>query len=85
MIALLSSLYRAAVSYGIQCQPFTIVFFVYMYMYMQVYPTQTVYTFEQDGIQLNLTVSVGAVMYVCCFASYCFGKEQVQGSLKNVQ
>ena len=65
MIALLSSLYRAAASYGIQCQPFTIVFFVYMYMYMQVYPTQTVYTFEQDGIQLNLTVSVGAVMYVC--------------------
>lgn len=24
---------------------------------MQVYPTQTIYTFEQDGIQLILTVS----------------------------
>ena len=23
---------------------------------IQVYPTQTIYTFEQDGIQLNLTV-----------------------------
>ena len=25
---------------------------------MQVYPTQTIYTFEQDGIQLILTVSL---------------------------
>ena len=24
----------------------------------QVYPTQTIYTFEQDGIQLNLTVNI---------------------------
>ena len=27
-------------------------------IYVQVYPTQTMYTFEQAGIQLNLTVSL---------------------------
>ena len=26
--------------------------------FMQVYPTQTIYTFEQDGVQLILTVSL---------------------------
>jgi hypothetical protein len=38
------------------------------YMYMQVYPTQTIYTFEQDGIQLNLTVSYldYSILYIVC-------------------
>ncbi len=43
-----------------------------LYLNRQVFPTQTVYVFEQDGVQLNVTVSL-ITQVKCCvlYSLFC--------------